>query len=376
MTLAPNELIADRRARVGSALEPAGVDSLVVVHLPNIYYLTGFTGTAAILVIRAAGADFITDGRYTTSAGEIIERAGGDLRLVRVEYSYEETLADLLKHTGARRIGIEAGYMTVSRYEWLRSQLGDAAALVPLEGIIEQARIVKDAHEVAAVRRGARLLETGAAAQLPRVRAGVTERELAAELDSAIKRAGFSKPAFETIVASGPNSALPHARPTDRTLERGDLVVLDFGGVYDGYCVDLTRCVSLGPPSAEYMRLYEGVAAAHAAAIAAVQPGVLGSTIDAAAREELTRRGLGAAFSHGTGHGLGVEIHEEPRISRRRPDGAADPRDRPVAAGMIFTIEPGAYVPGVGGVRLEDDVLVTADGCEILTNVPRELIIG
>jgi Xaa-Pro aminopeptidase len=195
------------------------------------------------------------------------------------------------------------------------------------------------------------------------VRAGRTERRIAADIESAMREAGFSRPAFETIVASGPNSVLPHARPTDRAVEEGDPTVLDFGGVYDGYCVDLTRTVQLGAPSAALRGLYAAVAEAQLAAIAAVRPGVASSAVDGAARSVLEGHGLGDAFGHGTGHGLGLEVHEEPRIARpspRLPDHVLEP-------GMVLTIEPGAYVPGVGGVRMEDDVLVTDTGCEVLT---------
>jgi Xaa-Pro aminopeptidase len=181
-----------------------------------------------------------------------------------------------------------------------------------------------------------------------------------------MRDAGFSRPAFETIVASGPNSAFPHARPTGRRLAEGEPCVLDFGGVYDGYCVDLTRTVQLGPGATGMQPLFDAVSEAHDTAIAAVRPGIRPSEIDRAARDVLVRHGLGQAFGHGTGHGLGLEIHEEPRIGQI----VAGRPDEPVEPGMVFTIEPGAYVPGLGGVRIEDDVLVTPGGCELLTDVP------
>jgi Xaa-Pro aminopeptidase len=195
------------------------------------------------------------------------------------------------------------------------------------------------------------------------------ERALAAVLEAAIREAGFDRLAFDTIVASGPHAALPHYRAGDRILVPGDLLVLDFGGVLDGYCCDLTRTVSVGWPSAESERLHDAVRAAQHAAIAAVGPGIDASAVDAAARGVLQARGLGEAFGHGTGHGLGLEVHEEPRISQRRGD--APPVA--LAPGMVFTVEPGAYLPGFGGVRIEDDVLVTETGCEVLTAVPRDL---
>jgi Xaa-Pro aminopeptidase len=197
---------------------------------------------------------------------------------------------------------------------------------------------------------------------------GRRERDVAADVDAALLRAGFERPAFETIVASGPNSALPHARPGDRRLEGGDAVVLDFGGVYDGYCVDLTRTVQLAPVTADFGRIFAAVKAAHAAALAAVRPGIPASDVDAAARDTLTRHGLGHAFVHGTGHGLGLEVHEEPRIGRAGSTGSGES----LRPGMVFTIEPGAYIPGFGGVRIEDDVLVGEGACEVLTDVPIE----
>ena len=200
----------------------------------------------------------------------------------------------------------------------------------------------------------------------------MTERELAMTIDWRIREAGFERPAFETIVASGPQAALPHARPTGRTLTEGDLVVLDFGGVYDSYCVDLTRTVSIGPASRRARDVYAAVLDAQTKAIAAVGPGASRYAIDAAARESLTRAGMGEAFGHGTGHGLGIEVHEDPRIVRRRAD--ADTSDEAIAPGMVFTIEPGAYFPGWGGVRIEDDVVVTEDGAELLTHVTTDLL--
>jgi Xaa-Pro aminopeptidase len=201
------------------------------------------------------------------------------------------------------------------------------------------------------------------------VRSGIAEREVAAAIEMALRRAGYERAAFDTIVASGPNSALPHYRAGDRVLHAGDLVVLDFGGVLDGYCSDLTRTVSVGNPSPEAVRLHAAVLDAQAAAIDAVKPGVTTADVDGAARQVLVAHGLGEAFGHGTGHGLGLDVHEEPRVSKPRSDIAPERLE----AGMVFTIEPGAYVPGFGGVRIEDDVLVTETGCEVLTSVPRDL---
>jgi len=276
------------------------------------------------------------------------------------------------------RIGFEATNLTVSRHRLLEATLArDAPSpeLVGTEGIVEGVRVVKDEHEIATLREAARRLSAAARRVIADVRPGRTEREIAHMIDSHLLHAGFSKPAFDTIAASGPNAALPHAHPGERKLIEGDLVVLDFGGVYDSYCVDLTRTVSVGPANERTREVYDAVREAHDRAIAAVAPGRSRFEIDAAARDTLGERGLGDAFGHGTGHGLGIEIHEDPKISRRRPELDAAPGDHDaVAAGMVFTIEPGAYLPGWGGVRIEDDVLVTKEGVEVLTDVTTDLI--
>jgi Xaa-Pro aminopeptidase len=248
-------------------------------------------------------------------------------------------------------------------------------SLVSTEGLVERLRLIKDAHEIEMLRRGGTLLSAVAVDVIGDIKPGITEQEFAAKIDFRIKAAGFERCSFETIVASGPNSALPHAHAGARVMKPGDLVVLDFGGVYGGYCVDLTRTVALGPPDAEMRRVYEAVAEAQGAAIAAVRPAVRAGDIDAAARETLGRHQLAEAFGHSTGHGLGVEIHETPRIAPRREEAGGAPArpDEVIEPGMVFTIEPGAYLPGWGGVRIEDDVLVTSDGVEVLTNVPRQL---
>ena len=242
---------------------------------------------------------------------------------------------------------------------------------LPTERVVERARLVKDAAEIATIREAARRISAVVTEAFGSVRAGVAERDVAGVIESAMRAAGYERAAFDTIVGSGPNGALPHYRAGDRILSPGDLVVLDFGGVLDGYCCDLTRTVAIGPLSPEARELYTAVYDAQEAALAAVRPGVETSAVDAAARRVLEERGLGAAFGHGTGHGLGLDVHEEPRITWSR----ADVPSVPLAPGMVFTVEPGAYVTGFGGVRIEDDVLVTDTGSEVLTQVPRELLI-
>src|SRR5712692_2476347 len=379
MSHAPTDTLNLRHTAIRRALTACGLEALIITSLPNILYLTNFSGSAAIVLLTAERLCFITDFRYVAALdatrGTAFEPAR--LELVTVESSYDETLATLLATMPLARVGFEAANLTVSRHRWLESRVKSLAAdqaptLVPIEGVVEQARARKDPYEIATLREAARRLSVVAAEVLKTVGRGQQEREIALAIDWRIRQAGFERTAFDTIVASGPNAALPHAHPGERTLTEGDLVVLDFGGVYDSYCVDLTRTVSIGRPSLRAREVHAAVREARARAVASVAPGRSRFEIDAAAREVLASHGLGEAFGHGTGHGLGIDVHEDPRITRRRPD--VNDEDEEVAAGMVFTIEPGAYLPGWGGVRIEDDVLVTGDGVEVLTDVTAELI--
>ncbi len=386
MSHAPSSILSRRHQVVRQQLDERGLDALVVTSLPNVLYLTNFPGSSAIAILTRDRVSFITDFRYLTAVNDM--RGSGhecpDLDLVLVDSTYEAALVHVLLHLrggvgrvtgpGRQRIGFESAHMTVARHAWLEGALGGAVALVPCEGIVEHARVCKDEHEQQLLREAARLISTVANGVMAGVRRGQTERDVALVIDSEMRRAGFDRAAFETIVASGPNSALPHARPTQRILGEGDLVVLDFGGVYASYCVDLTRTISIGRASERAREVYGAVREAHDRAVAAVRPGQLRFAIDDAARQSLAERGMAEAFGHGTGHGLGIEVHEEPRITRRRPgDTAADATDA-VRIGMVFTIEPGAYFAGFGGVRIEDDVLVTAAGADVLTDATTELV--
>jgi Xaa-Pro aminopeptidase len=375
MTSAGAPFVSHRLATLRSDCATHGLDALVVTHLPNVRYLTGFSGTAGAAIVSANRCLLVIDFRYQTAARALT--AGfpeGLIELRLVERTYDDTLAEALLELSTGKIGVEGSSMTVGRFHRLADALRKPASvgrlgdriLVPTERIVERRRAVKDAAEVQILREAARRL-SGVARRVPSlIREGRTELEIAADIDLEIRHGGFERPAFETIVAAGENGARPHARPGTRQLQRGDWVVLDFGGIYDGYCVDLTRTLPVGPGRSELARVAAAVLEAHDAAIEATRPGARPSDIDGAARQVLTRHGLAELFGHGTGHGLGLEVHEDPRISKL--PGALP--DEPVVAGMVFTIEPGAYVPGLGGVRIEDDVLVVEDGCEVLTNVP------
>lgn len=371
---APLEAAWTRRIEsVQTARHAAGLDALVVSDPTNIRYLTGFDGSAGLLLLSIGDVRLLVDGRYQAVVRDGVAR--GELAAVRLEpvpLRYDRTLGDVINAARWPRVGFESAHVTVATLTaWQRRT--PAAAWVATDEVVERARAIKDDVEIAILRRGGRAIAR-VAERLPQLIAeGLTEREVAARIDAAVVDAGFSGPSFPTIVASGPNGAHPHARPGDRKLVRGDLVVLDFGGVLDGYCLDLTRMSGIGQVSADAHAMFDAVLDAQAAAIAAVRPGVPGYVVDAAARTILESRGLAEAFLHATGHGLGLQVHEGPRIARIDPDATEPPPL--LAAGMVITVEPGAYVDGLGGVRLEDDVLVTTSGCEVLTEAPRRLLI-
>jgi Xaa-Pro aminopeptidase len=369
--------LAERHARVRESLDTLSLDALIVTPPSNIRYLSNHAGSAGILILVRDTVHLLVDFRYheAVRALQASPSACPGLRLWEVPASYEEALISCLADIGVTTVGFEAAHVTVARYEWWRETIaarGLGITLRSTERVVEYARLVKDAFEVATLRDAAARLDAVVPSVLSAVRLGRSERQVAAVIETAMRDAGYERLAFDTIVASGPHSAMPHYRAGTRVLAAGDLVVLDFGGVLDGYCCDLTRTVSIGPPSREARRVYDAVRDAHAAAVSVVQPGIDASVVDTAAREVLRERGLADAFGHGTGHGLGLDVHEEPRVGKPR----ADLPPVILSANMVFTIEPGAYLAGFGGVRIEDDVLVTEDGCELLTRVPREELLA
>jgi Xaa-Pro aminopeptidase len=375
MRLPDTATLAARQLRIREQFDILDIDALVVTSFPNIRYLSNHAGSAGILVLTRDGAHLVVDFRYVSAVAALQESAGAcpGLRVWPVPASYEEALLSCLSELGVARVGLEAANVTLARYEWLVATVASRSLTIAFRsttGLVERARMVKDATEIAILRAAAERLDGVVDAAFKAVRRGVSERHVAVRIEAAMREAGYERPAFDTIVASGPNAALPHHRAGDRTLSEGDLIVLDFGGVLDGYCSDITRTVSVGAVSPRARELYDAVHAAQRAAVAVVRPGVLTTAVDGAARNVLDERGLGPNFGHGTGHGLGLEVHEDPRVGKPR----ADVEPVTLEPGMVFTIEPGAYVAGFGGVRIEDDVLVTADGCEVLTRPGRELL--
>jgi len=363
-TLEPMD-IAGRLDRLRKAFEAAQVDALLVTHLTNIRYLTGFTGSAGLLAITPDDAVLVTDGRYQGQAPAQLAAAGVNAAVKVSSTDQRGITAAALG--AATRLGLEADHVSWSARDRYAADWFPDAELVATTGLVEALRLVKDRGEVARIRVACAIADEALAEVRPRLTDGLTERELGLELDQAMRRRGATdtsfETSFETIVASGPNGAMPHARPGSRRISEGDLVVIDFGALVDGYCSDMTRTVMVGEPTTTQARMLEVVLAAQAAGVAAVAAGVPCRDVDTACREVIAEAGWADAFTHGTGHGVGLDIHEGPRVGSTSSD--------TLAAGQVVTVEPGVYLDAHGGVRIEDTVVVTDDGAEALTLTPK-----
>lgn len=348
-----------------SAASPT-LDALLVTNLQNLAYLTGLFASAGALLVTRDEVRVVVDGRYRDMLLRRVEEWPALTPVVLATgATYDETLVGELRGLAGLRVGFEDADVSVRRLRTLEGlgKTGQFPTLVPAPDLVEAQRVVKDAWELGRLREAAGRLSDVAKCILPKALAGMTEREIATALETEMRRVGFERLAFDTIVASGPQAALPHHRAGDRRLESGDLVVIDFGGMLDGYASDMTRTLVIGGGQRERAVL-DAVQAAHDAAIRAVKPGVAPEAVDRAARAVLEAAGMADAFTHSTGHGLGLDVHERPRIGPARP-GAPEPA---LEAGMVFTVEPGAYFSGWGGARIEDDVVVTAGGVDVLTD--------
>lgn len=365
-TLAPMD-VAGRLPRLRERLGEAGCDALLVTNLANVRYLTGFTGSAALLLVLPDELVLATDGRYQFQSAEQLAAAGVDAR-IEIGNAAGQRQALSASARPVARLGLEAASVTWARQRAFAAEWFPDAELVPTENLVEDLRRVKDAGEVARMAAAAAVADQALAAVRHLLAEGTSEADFALALDSEMRRLGASGNSFDTIVASGPNGAKPHARPTERIVEAGELVVLDFGAVVDGYCSDMTRTLCVGPPrSAVLERMVEVVAASQAAGVAAVRAGRKAVDVDATCREVIAAAGWADAFLHSTGHGVGLDIHEAPSVSAVSGD--------TLATGYVVTVEPGVYLPEHGGVRIEDTVVVTEDGCRPLTLAPKDLII-
>jgi Xaa-Pro aminopeptidase len=353
---------AMRTERVRLSLESKRIDALLVTDLTNVAYLTGFTGSNGQVVVAAEDTTFFSDGRYAARASSLVE--GAEVRI------YENKLADLLpEHLESRsvsRLGIEATTMTLSERDDLAKSL-EGVELVPVSKVVEDGRRVKESEEIELMREAIRIGDEIFGHIVGRLAPGMTERGVALEIEFELRKRGAQAISFDPIVGSGPLSAHIHHTPSDRTLEKGDLVLMDFGCKYDGYCSDLTRTVVLGSATDEQRDLYELVLRAQLAGIDAVAAGVAGVDADKAARDVIEAAGRGESFGHGLGHGVGLDIHEDPRLGRFSKD--------VLRAGDVVTVEPGSYTVDQGGIRIEDCVLVTEEGAEVLSAAPKDELI-
>jgi Xaa-Pro aminopeptidase len=358
--------VAARADRVRAGFAAAGVDALLVTRLTNVRYLTGFTGSAGTVLLGADSLLLVTDGRYAGQSREQLAAAGVGARIA-IGVTMAEQRATLAE--AARpypRLGLEAhGVNWADLREFEKCFAGHE--LVPTEELVEAQRRVKETPEVERIRAACAIADESLAELLPTLADCPSERDFALNLEVAMRRRGATKVSFDPIVAAGPNGALPHARPSTRPIGRHELVVIDFGCVVDGYCSDMTRTVSVGDPGAEATKVWETVLASQQAGRAAVSPGTECAAVDRASRAVIDDAGWGDAFVHGTGHGVGLDIHEAPRVARTASD--------TLAPGYVVTVEPGVYLPGVGGVRIEDTLVVTDESAVALTEFPKQLVL-
>jgi Xaa-Pro aminopeptidase len=335
-------------------------DHLLILNGTNIRYLTGFTGGEGALVIGPDRVDLLVDGRYTTQAS--LETRGIDITEFK---NKADGISSVFKNQKAQSVGFEASSVTVSEYRMFQDAF-EGVYLKPVSGRLDLLRAVKDAEEITHIREAIRIAEKALTDLKNLIKAGIRESEIAVELEYRMRKEGAERMSFGTIVATGPNAALPHATPGNRQVEAGDFVLIDYGAVFAGYHSDQTRMFCVGAPSDKQRKAYQAVLDAHDRAIAAIKEGVICGEIDAIARSYLEEKGLGRHFSHGTGHGVGLEVHEAPMLSRGKTDR--------LEAGMVVTVEPGVYFPGEWGIRIEDMVLVRKEGPEVLTRMFNGLV--
>ncbi|HWJ60886.1 MAG TPA: aminopeptidase P family protein [Acidimicrobiales bacterium] len=355
--------VAGRADRLRGAMAAADVPALLVTNLTNIRYLTGFTGSAALLLVTADELLFVTDGRYGQQSAAQLGAAGVQARIEVHNLKQKDIVASGLQRSGATRLGLEADAVTWAAQRTYDQTWFPAAELVATTGLVGGLRLLKDDGEIDRLAAAAAIADAALAEVRPRLADGPTEIEFGLDLDTAMRRLGADDVSFETIVASGPNGALPHHRPGHRTIAEGDLVVIDFGALVDGYHSDMTRTVAVGDLSETQQRMYDVVLESQAAGVAAVTDGIEAKAVDAACRSVIDGAGWGEAFLHGTGHGVGLDIHEDPRVGQ---SSTATLTDR-----CVVTVEPGVYLPEHGGVRIEDTVVVTPDGCRPITLTPK-----
>ena len=364
----PHMDVRGRTQRLRALFPDADCDALLLTKLVNIRYLTGFTGSAAMLLVTPTGATFVTDGRYRDQSTDQLSAAWVAADIV-IGLSQGEQLRALVAAASAAevaRLGLEADAVSWAQHRSFTTAFA-GTELVPTDGLVDGLRMVKEPAEVERIRAACAIADDALGELLPTLREGPTERNFALRLEFAMRERGASGVSFDPIVAAGPNGAKPHARPSDRPIGAGELVVIDFGCVVDGYCSDMTRTVSVGEPSIDARRIWDTVLDAQRAGCDAVRPGAECAAVDGASRDVIAGAGWADAFVHGTGHGVGLEIHESPRV--------ASTSTGTLAPGHVVTVEPGVYLSGIGGVRIEDTLVVTEAGATALTEFPKTLVV-
>lgn len=350
-----------KRTSLRNIMESRGLDGVLLLSLENIRYFSGFTGSDAVFLLTSKEAFFLTDSRYWTQAEEEVH----DSQIIRYKKKIDG-IVTLLLNLNSKRVGFESPSLPFSLYQSLVEKLGTQIELVPLERELRNLRALKDESELSLIRSAIEIASEAFLHILKLLKAGAEERQLSLEMEFFMKHRGAEATGFDIIVASGPRSALPHGRASDKKIETGDFVLIDFGSRFKGYHSDQTRTVFCGFSSLEQRKIYETVKVAHDRAIEKIRPGIQIREVDQVARDYIQSQGYGEYFGHGTGHGIGLAVHEDPVVNGENQDLLQE--------GMVFTIEPGIYIPGWGGVRIEDMVRVTSTGAEILTYLPLDLM--
>ncbi|MFC2948198.1 M24 family metallopeptidase [Virgibacillus sediminis] len=347
-------------AKLRETLKANNLDAILVTSPVNRQYITGFTGTAGAVLIGENSARFLTDFRYTEQANE--QAKGFDV--IEHKQQIEMEIRDQIKDMGVKRVGFEKNHVTFSQYEKYQQIL--EAELVPVGGLVEELRLVKDEQELEILKKAAKIADDAFEHIQQYIKPGVKEIDISNELEFFMRKQGAVSSSFDIIVASGERSALPHGVASEKKIQAGELVTLDYGALFQGYCSDITRTFAIGEISKELENIYDTVLKAQQTGLAGIKPGITGKEADALTRDYINEKGYGQYFGHSTGHGLGMEVHEGPALSFRS--------EKRLEPGMVVTVEPGIYVPGVGGCRIEDDIVITESGMERLTYAPKNLI--
>ncbi|WP_409972355.1 M24 family metallopeptidase [Bacillus sp. Bva_UNVM-123] len=355
------EISLEKLQKLRSSFSKHGIDGILITSEFNRRYMTNFTGSAGVVLISEESAQFITDFRYIEQATE--ECKGYEI--VKHSGSIPEKVAEQLKNLGIKKLGFEQDHLTFSSYKAYEKEID--AELVPVSQVIEKLRLIKTDAEIKILKEAAKIADAAFTHIVEFVRPGLTELEVSNELEFFMRKAGAASSSFDIIVASGYRSALPHGRASEKVIEKGDMVTLDYGAYYNGYISDITRTFAVGNPDEKLKEIYEIVLQAQLRGVSGIKQGLSGKEADALTRDYITEKGYGEYYGHSTGHGIGLEVHEGPSLSSKS--------EIILESGMVVTCEPGIYIPGLGGVRIEDDLIITKDGNELLTHSTKELII-